>query len=322
MTAKRIMRALAAFASDSIIDFVQVTKHGSSLASFLSQNPDFAAKIRIGIVQCIDSDSGEPWERFLDDKKSAYSGASTPIYIDGHRQAAKGYFLPSRIEIPNASRLVMVEHDPAWSCDLRSIDGVCSSKSDLWMFPDLDALALATEPSLVGEISLAALQKNLAHSQVRIGEGRGVDYYQIRAWDGRVFVMNDGGSHHLAGAHYIAKRLSAEVILTDRCIRYRLVQSEIEILVHKYAILLVNLFADNDGRFHDAMEAMKASYYHCRMPLHFGEVHAVFLPTAEAGSRRAADMLRRAGCADVGSHLLALCKDQERHLTELQGEAV
>ncbi|CAM5427238.1 putative protein OS=Stutzerimonas stutzeri OX=316 GN=CXK94_17845 PE=4 SV=1 [Stutzerimonas stutzeri] len=78
----------------------------------------------------------------------------------------------------------------------------------------MDDMVVRNSPEMIDEISPAKLAKNLAWDEIRIISHVDHDYFATWAWDGRVFLMNSGGSHHFAAAKYIAARLEQPVELT------------------------------------------------------------------------------------------------------------
>lgn len=73
----------------------------------------------------------------------------------------------------------------------------------------MDDMVVRNSPEMIDEISPAKLAKNLAWDEIRIISHVDHDYFATWAWDGRVFLMNSGGSHHFAAAKYIAARRTA-----------------------------------------------------------------------------------------------------------------
>ena len=62
--------------------------------------------------------------------------------------------------------------------------------------------------------------------------------------------------------------------------------------------------------FFDAMRAFRATWLWHPLPRPYERARAVLLPKDEASSMRVAVELRRAGIADLGAHLSALCVRQ------------
>ncbi|KVK87586.1 hypothetical protein WJ44_32660 [Burkholderia ubonensis] len=56
----------------------------------------------------------------------------------------------------------------------------------------------------------------LSHREVRILRRDPGDAVGVRLWDGRLFLYNAGGSHHFAGAHYIASEIKMGIPLRAR----------------------------------------------------------------------------------------------------------
>ncbi len=105
--------------------------------------------------------------------------------------------------------------------DIRDIEGLSSSKSKLEKYPTLDDFAVRGTTEFLDDISEENLNKMLDYSEMRIINNPNTsDHFIQHQWDGRIFLVNSGGSHHFAAARYIAKKLKKEVAITGRLERY------------------------------------------------------------------------------------------------------
>jgi hypothetical protein len=197
-----------------------------------------------------------------------------------------------------------------WSCDITDVQGLTSSKSTLTDFDDMDEWVKAKSPEMVDEVSLDKLAENLAHDQVRIINSPGTDYFFRFGWDERLFLKNDGGSHHFAAARYIAARLSRPVPLRGRLYTYRLNASSVESLLHDFDMFVIPTAGAVSAGLYLAMELFHATWLTHSMPRPFQNTKAVLLPKAERRSRRAAVEFRRFGVTDLGQHLRQLLAAQ------------
>ncbi|RLL41259.1 hypothetical protein D9K79_13020 [Acinetobacter cumulans] len=102
-----------------------------------------------------------------------------------------------------------------YQVDLSMLSGFSNSKSPLQEFQTIDAFVEKQCPSYISEISAQRLEAMLAHREIRIihSPGTSTDEFVVFAWLEKLFIANTGGSHHLAAAHYIAKRLNYPVPL-------------------------------------------------------------------------------------------------------------
>lgn len=88
--------------------------------------------------------------------------------------------------------------------DITEIDGICNSQSDDRFFEGVHEFGRDYVRYMRVPIDGAGLAAMSRHREVRLIHSPGTDTMWLQAWDGRLFVRNDGGSHHLAGAAYIA----------------------------------------------------------------------------------------------------------------------
>lgn len=148
-----------------------------------------------------------------------------------------------------------------WRCDIQQVDGFSASKSELKEFATMDDMVVRNSPEMIDEISPAKLAKNLAWDEIRIISHVDHDYFATWAWDGRVFLMNSGGSHHFAAAKYIAARLEQPVELTGTYKIYGLCEQAITELRREYGMFVLSHEPDAWLGFNEAMARFKATYY-------------------------------------------------------------
>ncbi|MBH4098086.1 hypothetical protein I5M83_22120 [Pseudomonas aeruginosa] len=195
-----------------------------------------------------------------------------------------------------------------WECEIQDVVGLSSSKSELRDFTSLDDLVEANSRSMIEPVSAETLDRNLAWSEIRILHRDSTsDHFACYRWDGRLFLMNAGGSHHFAAARYIASRLCRRIPLRGRLVVYGLNRSSIASLARDYEIFVIPNEPASYLAFHDAMTACRATYLHRALPRPYGDRRAVFLPRSELRSSRVADLLRNEGFFDLGAHLQMLC---------------
>jgi hypothetical protein len=202
--------------------------------------------------------------------------------------------------------------------DIQEIEGMSASKSDLTDVASMQAFALRNCADWISDTSLSSLYLNLAHHQVRIVQERSSDGLSCYAWDGRIFLVNAGGSHHFATARYMAAELQVgvpiEADLTVKALNPEAVAS----LCQQFAMVLVS----NLKSFHRVMRAFGATYYPLKLPTlpeqHLlSDANVVLLPRDHPRSLCMADMLIAAGVTDVGAHLTRLAAAQIRHISRL-----
>lgn len=218
-----------------------------------------------------------------------------------------------RITRPEFAEIARCEIEQNWCCDVTDIDGFSASRADLQAFASTDAMAEARCQWLISEVNQEQLAKNLAHSEIRIIHTPGTtDHFARYLWDGRLWLMNDGGSHHTAAAKYLAARLGQRVPLRGKRYTYSLNALAIASLRRDFEMFAINYEAAEAVKaFFEAMRAFRATWLWHPLPRPHDGARAILLPRNEARSMRVAVELRNAGIADLGAHLAALCARQQ-----------
>jgi len=134
---------------------------------------------------------------------------------------------------------------------LDQITMLSASKGDLRNAKDLEDFSLREEPkripSWLDDISDEQLQRMMSHREIRISNNVATikqstsDRLATFSWQKGYALLNNGGSHHLAAAKFIAKRLSKEkeVRLTGSHTHYFLSLFNIRSLNNEYDLYLV-----------------------------------------------------------------------------------
>ncbi|WP_315534129.1 DUF6685 family protein [Delftia acidovorans] len=205
-----------------------------------------------------------------------------------------------------------IEHD--WGCDLSDIDGFSASKADLQTYLNTDAMAEARCQWLISEITEERLGTSLAHQEIRIIHAPGtLDHFARYLWDGRLWLMNHGGSHHVAAAKYLSARLGKRVPLVGTRRTYSLNPAAISSLLSTFEMFAIsNKDSTGYNAFFKAMEAFRATWLSHPLPAPYDSARAILLPRSELRSMRVAAELRNAGIANLGTYLSALCERQQR----------
>lgn len=202
-----------------------------------------------------------------------------------------------------------------WACDIRDVSGLSSSKSELTQFASMDDMVAKNSPEMIDDISEAKLRQNLAHREIRILHNENnSDHFAQYLWDGRVFLMNSGGSHHFAAARYIASHIGQRVPLKGKLHTYSINATAIEALRSDFDIYAISGEAEITNGFRDAMESFKATYLWRYMPRPYDNMRAILLPKDEPRSMRVSRALRESGVADLGQHLTTLCARQPEQI--------
>lgn len=220
---------------------------------------------------------------------------------------SSGSFLLHRPEYAQLGQCQMTDD---WRCDITDVDGFAASKSELADFTSTDQMVATNSRDMIDAITHEKLAKNLAHREIRIIHSPGSDHFRRYAWDGRLFLINSGGSHHFAAAKYIAGRLPESVPLRGQLQTYSLNALAIASLRRDFEMFVISDATPISLGFHDAMVAFRATWLWHPMPRPFADAKAILLPKAERRSMLVAERLRRAGVADLGAHLAHLAATQ------------
>ncbi|MEO7326582.1 MAG: DUF6685 family protein [Dokdonella sp.] len=187
---------------------------------------------------------------------------------------------------------------PEWTCDITEITAIHASESDLSIFENLDEFAETRCGELIKDVSIAGLKRNLAHDGIRIlNTASHADYLQRWAWDGRLFLMNDGGSHHFAAARWLARKLGVPVPIRSRLRTVSVRRDAVEQLVARYDLFAVN--GHQDASFSCALyEALRSSgtpFLLRALPASLGCGEILIFESDDRRSWPVVDALRRHG---------------------------
>ncbi|MCG5495556.1 DUF6685 family protein [Ectothiorhodospira variabilis] len=210
--------------------------------------------------------------------------------------------------IPELRALCKETEIPEWSCDIQEVEGIAASKSKLEGASDLDAWVESRASHLIEDISEEGLAAVLSHDQIRIlNSPRHSDYFQKHTWDGRVFWVNDGGSHHFAAARYIASRIGQPVRLTALLKTYSIDPDVVSSLREQYEVFAIEEDEERRLAVQSALESVGAAYCWGQLPPPCAEqAFVVLLPKNDRRARRAAQVMRETGTFDLGAHLSEL----------------
>lgn len=230
----------------------------------------------------------------------------------------RGAYLGMERHRPEYARMELMEEQEDWVCDLAQVDGFSASKSTLRDFTSTDQLVEVRSREMIDRIDAAKLAENLAHPEIRIlNRARTSDHFYRFAWDGRLFLANAGGSHHLAAAKYIATRMGHKVELRGTLRTYALNEDAVQSLCGDYEMLVMPDSAALWNDTYDALHALRATWYHHPLPRHAGKGSVVLLPRSERRSMAAARDLHRAGWSSLNDHFKVLLDKQRLFLSAL-----
>jgi hypothetical protein len=169
----------------------------------------------------------------------------------------------------------------------------------------------ANSREMIDTITPEKLAENLVHREIRIIHSADTtDHFRRYRWDGRLWLINDGGSHHTAAAKYIAARLRRSVKLTGKLYTYSLNTAAIASLCRDFEMFVISDESAISCAFFDAMRAFRATWIWHSMPRPYEHMRAILLPRSEKRSMRVAAELHKARFTDLGAHLTTLAAKQ------------
>lgn len=236
------------------------------------------------------------------------SGGYLPHKLNGWTRCPGAYqnYGSTSLDRKDLLSLGTVREIERWSCDIQDVFGFAASKSELRDFQSMDAMVEKNSRPMITPISKEKLEENLAWPEIRIISQKGHDFFSTWTWDGRVYLINSGGSHHFAAAKYIAKRIEVDVSLCGRYTIFGINQLAVSSLRRDFDIYVMSWHCEQQLRFHRAMKNFEATYYWKDLPRPYNEQIAIFLPKAEKRSAKVSQLLRDEGFQDLGRYLQGL----------------
>ncbi|KAF1702881.1 DUF6685 family protein [Pseudoxanthomonas kaohsiungensis] len=215
-------------------------------------------------------------------------------------------------EIP-AFRQLVVSSQTTVTIDIRQIQGMAASKSDLHGHRCLDAWALDNAAWALKDVSLPAVG-HLLHWR---RQDTASDSLVVHDYDGRVFLSNSEGSHRFAAARYIAGQLGENVRFRAPLTRYSVDQTALRAIQGEFAVYAVRHDARFMNALTDAFRAGGVPYLTCEMPPRLGgadyggssgDAHrAILLPRASHAASQVIALFDASPAMEVMSELQRQC---------------
>ena len=211
--------------------------------------------------------------------------------------------------IPELEYIVTVNETENWWCDIRDIDCLGASKSDLSLFKTLDIFATAVNHNLIADISEQNLNKNLQWEGGRVLNNPSFYCY---AWDNnRIHLCNSGGSHHFSAARYLALKLNKKIPVCGRLYTVHLDAQSIFSLLNQFDLFSVN---SKDWFFiSEECEHFGAPIGFYPAPRPFYDQTIIFLPRNNKRSMRISKLFKQIQLFDFSLFLLKSLKNQENN---------
>lgn len=292
---KKLIQTISAI-SDTVSSTIGKT---ARLRRFLADRPDLKANL-LAPEDNIDMARVPEWQNFA--FGATGRGRADHVELKGWRLSGNqmASFTHSDAALDKLVRCTIINDG---SSDLQDVHGFAGSKSDLKAFCSTDEMVKTNSSEMISDVSIDGLRNNLNHKEIGLLLQQPTDWLQIHQWDRRLFVVNDGGSHHLAAAKYIAAQIGVPVSLHAPVHCYWIDPTAVARLRAQYDIYLVNDKPELATAFFDAMESFGATWLSHELPKPYRDARAVFLPRAEAPSMRVSSAFRDAGFVDLGQHL-------------------
>jgi hypothetical protein len=196
-----------------------------------------------------------------------------------------------------------------WKFEIQDVVGFANSQSDLNKFVSLDDMVESDSPEMIAAMTDEAVEKNLAHREIRLlNQADTSDHVARYAWDGRLFLISAGGSHHFSAARYIAARIGRTVPIKATLHAYSLEPAAVRSLQDRFDIYAVPGQGPFFPAFEKAVRSYGASYFWIALPRPYKDAFTILLPKSLPRAARVSAELRLAGALDLGEHLARLAK--------------
>jgi len=222
-----------------------------------------------------------------------------------------GRVVPGRLMFPHGN-LVLKKTIDSFSFDLLDLDGICASKSSERHFESVDDFGRDFCRADGATESEAELIRMLSWDEVRLTKSPDSELC-LTLWDPRLFVANSGGSHHLAGAAHIARRIGKSVPIRARLVVSAFNAAAWDRLIQDYRVLLESPQSRGWSR-HAVAELIGACFVEEVAPI-VGEGKLVVLPRRDAAADDVTAVLESRGAIDVTRHFEEIVRGQDDAIT-------
>lgn len=286
---------------NSILKIIQSLSLDKTLSEFIRRSESFLPQILPYQTKNIALSSVVAWHRWEDHEfrffDCPYGKTAGWVYEYNRYQHRQ-------LTLEEFNLFVDKEVIKYWQCEIQEVEGLAASKSILENFSSLDEMVETNSKELIYPISHEQLQKNLKWFETRIFHENPSDYFVTHAWDKRIFLVNDGGSHHFAAARYLAKRLNEKIYLESKLYRYTINCAAAYSLMYKFEMFVVSNDPIFTNGFREIMREFKVDYFMRYLPTPYREDHCVLLlPRVNQRSMRVAKILQSNNVIDFGSLL-------------------
>ncbi len=225
-----------------------------------------------------------------------------------------GRVIPGRLNLPSGP-LVVSKRIDSFTCDLTDIQGITASRSEDRHFDSVHDFGQDFCVYEQAEVTEAGLASMLRWFEVRLINSPGSDHLCIALWDPRLHVANGGGSHHLAGAAFISRRLGKAVPIEERLIVSAFNPKAWARLLEEYWVLQEPPKAKGWHR-HAVAELLGCCFIQ-KIPESLGGGNLILLPRHNAASADVVSVLVGRGAMDVSANFVEILRVQESAIVPL-----
>jgi hypothetical protein len=193
-------------------------------------------------------------------------------------------------------------------CDITDVEGIAASQSQELHFDDVDSFGRYFNELEQASIDHAGLDRMLDHREVRIIRDQGHDSFSIVLWDPRLFLSNAGGSHHFAGAAYIARAIAAPLSLSGPLHIHHFNVPAWRWLLDRYHVVHARARAGTTPRL--SIARILDEFYSIKLPLNGTSTELLLLPREARAVGPLLNLLASLSMASVSEHLEWLLRSQ------------
>lgn len=200
--------------------------------------------------------------------------------------------------------------------DIADIEGIGNSKSSDRYFASVKAFGRDFSTYDKESVDVAGLSRMLSHREVRVLRREPGDAVGVRLWDGRLFLYNAGGSHHFAGAHYIASEIKMCVPLRAKLEVIELNVPAVRWLLERFTPISIPLNTAN--AISRLVAQMLGSSYTLQVPSGLARATELLLvPEVGDASAVVLEQFESAGMPRINSWFEGLVREQQEHRAAL-----
>ena len=216
--------------------------------------------------------------------------------------------------IPALEHIVRVKKIEPWHGDIRDIECLGASKSDLSLYKNLDDFATSASPNLIADVCDENLRSHLNWEGGRILNNPLLCRY---AWDNnRIHLCNSGSSHHFSAARYLSLKLTTPIPVSGRLYAYHLNEQCVFTLTKQFN--LFSVLSKYSQFIIDECEHFGAPVGSYPAPQPFYDQTIIFLPRNNIRSMRISKLFKQIQLFDFSLFLLNSLNKQAEPLDLIQ----